>query len=218
MIVAGQTAAEYARSNKVPIPFRVQHPPTEGHIHRPPLKLLRGLSADEAAAYIVRAMQQAASQQPAFMDSAPRPHFSIGLDAYAQVTSPIRRYPDLLAAYQIKASLRGDTLPFSSLDILQVRTARTRTNGRKWFPSFPNNFRAARDRPFKRSQIICFHHRAICSKFRAARDRPFTNYIFSSRHFFQNFAYHSIRLLSHLSLSPPRPYSRHHDHPCVPPS
>lgn len=56
------------------------------------------------------------------MDVVPRRHASIGLDAYAQVTSPIRRYPDLLAAFQIKAFLRGDSLPFSSWDILQYRS------------------------------------------------------------------------------------------------
>ena len=36
-----------------------------------------------------------------------RPHHSLGLDAYVQFTSPIRRYADLLAHYQIKSFLRS---------------------------------------------------------------------------------------------------------------
>jgi exoribonuclease-2 len=38
----------------------------------------------------------------------------LGLDAYAQVTSPIRRYSDLLAHWQIKAHLSGSPLPFTA--------------------------------------------------------------------------------------------------------
>jgi len=40
-------------------------------------------------------------------------HASLGLSTYTQVTSPIRRYTDLLAHFQIKAHLRGDPLPFT---------------------------------------------------------------------------------------------------------
>jgi len=45
----------------------------------------------------------------------PKPHASVGLDIYARITSPLRRYADLITAYQIKSFLRtGDTqkLPF----------------------------------------------------------------------------------------------------------
>jgi exoribonuclease-2 len=42
----------------------------------------------------------------------PARHASLGLDSYCQVTSPIRRYTDLLAHFQIKAHLRGTDLPF----------------------------------------------------------------------------------------------------------
>jgi exoribonuclease II len=42
----------------------------------------------------------------------PARHSSLGLETYTQVTSPIRRYSDLLAHFQIKAHLRGGVLPF----------------------------------------------------------------------------------------------------------
>jgi exoribonuclease-2 len=44
----------------------------------------------------------------------PARHASLGLDTYTQVTSPIRRYADLLAHFQIKAHLRQEELPFST--------------------------------------------------------------------------------------------------------
>jgi exoribonuclease-2 len=43
----------------------------------------------------------------------PARHASLGLETYTQVTSPIRRYSDLLTHFQIKAHLRGEALPFS---------------------------------------------------------------------------------------------------------
>jgi len=47
------------------------------------------------------------------MGITPARHAGLGLNTYTQVTSPIRRYSDLLAHFQIKAHLRGDDLPFT---------------------------------------------------------------------------------------------------------
>ncbi|KAK2076306.1 hypothetical protein QBZ16_000830 [Prototheca wickerhamii] len=44
--------------------------------------------------------------------AAPVPHAGLGLPGYVQVTSPIRRYGDLLAHWQLKAALRGEPAPF----------------------------------------------------------------------------------------------------------
>ncbi|CAI9780120.1 unnamed protein product [Fraxinus pennsylvanica] len=41
-------------------------------------------------------------------------HGVLGLPGYVQFTSPIRRYMDLLAHYQVKAFVRGDSPPFSA--------------------------------------------------------------------------------------------------------
>ncbi|GER46359.1 ribonuclease II/R family protein [Striga asiatica] len=41
-------------------------------------------------------------------------HVILGLPGYVQFTSPTCRYVDLLALYQVKAFLRGDSLPFSA--------------------------------------------------------------------------------------------------------
>jgi exoribonuclease-2 len=47
-------------------------------------------------------------------------HASLGLDHYTQVTSPIRRYADLLTHFQLKAHLRGAELPFSADELKQI--------------------------------------------------------------------------------------------------
>jgi exoribonuclease-2 len=54
------------------------------------------------------------------MGITPARHATLGLEGYSQVTSPIRRYTDLLAHFQIKAHLRGDPLPFSSAEITEL--------------------------------------------------------------------------------------------------
>ena len=50
------------------------------------------------------------------------PHFSLGLPAYVQATSPIRRYADLLVQRQLEALLQGDT-PLSEPELALVLEA-----------------------------------------------------------------------------------------------
>jgi exoribonuclease-2 len=54
------------------------------------------------------------------MSITPLRHAGLGLDVYTQVTSPIRRYTDLLNHFQLKAHLRGDSLPFSTQQLQEV--------------------------------------------------------------------------------------------------
>ena len=46
--------------------------------------------------------------RPRTVSLRPAPHWGLGLDSYTQVTSPLRRYTDLLAHIQIRAVLRGE--------------------------------------------------------------------------------------------------------------
>lgn len=54
------------------------------------------------------------------ISTTPARHASLGLNCYAQVTSPIRRYTDLIAHFQIKAQLRGEKPPFSTQELQEV--------------------------------------------------------------------------------------------------
>nr|WP_238718031.1 ribonuclease R family protein [Petrachloros mirabilis] len=107
MILAGEVAARYGATHKLPLPFRHQPQP-----ELPPeeelLQLLPGLVRDCA---IRRCMPKSE------VSTTPNRHASLGLDGYCQVTSPIRRYADLVAHFQIKAHLRGDPLPFGEADL-----------------------------------------------------------------------------------------------------
>ncbi|MCO4764554.1 MAG: RNB domain-containing ribonuclease [Myxococcales bacterium] len=79
---------------------------------------------------------------PARTGSRPGRHDILGVDTYVQVSSPLRRYPDLLAHFQLIAWIRGQTAPFDRGQIDAAvkgqRTAvRTRRNagqkGQRYF-------------------------------------------------------------------------------------
>jgi exoribonuclease-2 len=59
--------------------------------------------------------------RPSKVVLAPEPHAGLGLPAYAQATSPLRRYFDLVAHQQLRAFLRGDTP--ADVEALGERTA-----------------------------------------------------------------------------------------------
>jgi exoribonuclease II len=103
MILAGEVAGRYAQENSIPIPFRSQPQP-----ELPSDEELWKLPAGPVRACAIRRCMPRSE-----LGITPARHSSLGLETYTQVTSPIRRYSDLLAHFQIKAHLRGDSLPFS---------------------------------------------------------------------------------------------------------
>lgn len=104
MILAGEVAARFAQTNNIPIPYRYQDQP-----ELPPLDTLMQLPSGPVREFaICRCMTKGSLGLYASR------HSGLGLDAYAQVTSPIRRYSDLLAHWQIKAFLRYQALPFTA--------------------------------------------------------------------------------------------------------
>jgi exoribonuclease-2 len=104
MILAGEVAAKFAQTNNIPIPYRYQEQP-----ELPPLDTLMQLPSGPVREFaICRCMTKGSLGLYASR------HSGLGLDAYAQVTSPIRRYSDLLAHWQIKAFLLEEPLPFTA--------------------------------------------------------------------------------------------------------
>jgi exoribonuclease-2 len=93
MLVAGEAAARFAREAGIPFPFTTQDPPDWGE--RP---------QDLAGMFALRR-----ALKPSAYTSVPAPHAGLGLEVYAQVTSPLRRYLDLVAHQQLRAHLRGDS-------------------------------------------------------------------------------------------------------------
>jgi exoribonuclease II len=103
MILAGEVAAKYGQDNSLPLPYRGQPQP-----ELPPEEELILIPVGPARSCAIRRCMPRSE-----MGTTPARHASLGLNTYSQVTSPIRRYTDLLAHFQIKAHLRGDELPFA---------------------------------------------------------------------------------------------------------
>jgi exoribonuclease-2 len=94
MFMAGEAAARFALEEGIPFPFTTQG--ASGARERP-----EGL----AGMYALRR-----TLRPSQYRSVPAPHAGLGLPVYARVTSPLRRYLDLVAHQQLRAHLRGEGL------------------------------------------------------------------------------------------------------------
>ncbi|MGL6282933.1 MAG: ribonuclease catalytic domain-containing protein [Microcoleaceae cyanobacterium] len=110
MILAGEIAAHYGQVNNLTLPYRGQPQP-----ELPPESELILLPPGPVRCSAVRRCMPKSE-----MNISPARHASLALSGYVQVTSPIRRYSDLLAHFQIKAHLRGDTLPFTPEQMLEM--------------------------------------------------------------------------------------------------
>jgi exoribonuclease-2 len=110
MILAGELAARYGQAHSIPIPYRYQPQP-----ELPPEEELLAVPAGPARACAVRRCMPRSE-----MGLSPARHSGLGLESYTQVTSPIRRYTDLLTHFQIKAHLRGEPLPFAAEQVQEI--------------------------------------------------------------------------------------------------
>jgi exoribonuclease-2 len=102
MLLAGEGAAEWALRHRLPFPYVTQE---TGELPDAPLPGLAG-------AYQIRRCMR-----PRSLSAKPGIHSGLGLDVYTQVTSPLRRYTDLLAHQQIRAFLRNEP-PLSEDEVL----------------------------------------------------------------------------------------------------
>ncbi len=94
MLMAGEAVARLALEQGMSLPFTTQDPPeTE---ERP---------QDLAGMYDLRRFLR-----PSEQSGMPGPHAGLGLEVYAQATSPLRRYLDLVVHQQLRAHLRGEQL------------------------------------------------------------------------------------------------------------
>ena len=109
MILAGAVVADHGLRHQLPLPYRSQQSST-----LPPEQELQALPIGPVRH---AALRRCLSRGHVGTNAAP--HFSLGLEAYVQATSPIRRYGDLLVQRQLQAQLEGTTpLDESSLATL----------------------------------------------------------------------------------------------------
>ena len=97
MITAGRTISQYAQENDIVMPYALQD---EGDFPQEVLDKKENLSTAESFKAIKFFKRSATSIKPL-------PHYGLGLDSYLRITSPLRRYYDLLAHQQLSNFIAG---------------------------------------------------------------------------------------------------------------
>jgi exoribonuclease-2 len=100
MLIAGEGAGSWAAGNGLAFPYISQE-----------VELPDDVPSGMAGFYQLRRCMR-----PRTLSAKPGRHRGLGLETYTQVTSPLRRYTDLLAHLQIRAFLRG-AMPLSADEI-----------------------------------------------------------------------------------------------------
>jgi len=99
MLMAGEACSQFAVDNEIPLLYSSQDAPSDPNTGKPlPIKRPRTLSQ---MFDLMKRMQKSTSA------TTPDFHFGLGMGMYSQVTSPLRRYGDLLNHLQIAAFLAG---------------------------------------------------------------------------------------------------------------
>ncbi len=112
MLMAGEAVGRYGAAHDIPLAYTVQDPPYDDPL---PEGIVPG---SLPAMWAQRRLMQRSRQT-----TAPGRHSGLGLDVYVQVTSPLRRYLDLLAHQQIRAHLRGGPVLDAAAVTLRIGTA-----------------------------------------------------------------------------------------------
>jgi exoribonuclease-2 len=131
MILAGEVAGRYGQTHQIPLPYRGQPQP-----ELPSEEELMQLPAGP-----VRFCAMRRCMPKSEMSITPLRHAGLGLEIYTQVTSPIRRYTDLLAHFQLKAHRRGDPLPFTTQQLQETMlSVTTAANEATWVERQTNRY------------------------------------------------------------------------------
>lgn len=113
MILAGEAIGKFGAERELPLPYRGQPAPS-----LPPPELLSALPRGPCQGFALRRCMTRST-----VEGRPQRHAALALDAYVQITSPIRRYGDLLAHWQVKAALRGEQPPLGQGELESLMTA-----------------------------------------------------------------------------------------------
>lgn len=108
MMLAGQTAAKWCAERQIPVMYRgTIDPPSHEELSAVELRSLadahyekHGKIPEHLATRFIRAMGRAITH------SSPLAHKIIGVPGYVKVTSPLRRFSDMIAHWQIEAAVR----------------------------------------------------------------------------------------------------------------
>ncbi len=114
MILGNYIAAHYAQIHQVPIIYRIQDPPLE--------PITPELITDPLGFQKIRKLLRASS-----LSLQPSNHSGLGLTVYTQLTSPLRRFADLVIQRQLLAHLLGQPCPYNQEELFKVLATVERT-------------------------------------------------------------------------------------------
>jgi exoribonuclease-2 len=110
MILYNWLVARFAGDHGIPVLFRSQEGPSER-------------LSSEGLDYVYYVFKQRRKLNPLSIATEPKPHSGLGVDAYTQASSPIRRYFDLLVQRQLRSFLLEGTPYYTHEDLEQKRIA-----------------------------------------------------------------------------------------------
>lgn len=116
MILMNHLAAEQAVRRGIPIIFRTQDPPA-WPLSEELREQLRTTYDPLRLEQVIRGLQRSR------LSLSPQPHAGLGVSAYTQWTSPIRRFADLVVQRQIRSALLGEPYPYEREELLEVLAA-----------------------------------------------------------------------------------------------
>jgi exoribonuclease-2 len=108
MILMNRMAGRFLRDNRIPGIYRSQPEPVPDDV--------RALDEKDPL-YPVRVVRFLRAPR---VGLSPEPHLSLGIDVYTQVTSPIRRYPDIIMQRQIVSELLYGEAAYSEEEIENI--------------------------------------------------------------------------------------------------
>ncbi|MCJ1309490.1 hypothetical protein MMC25_003150 [Agyrium rufum] len=116
MTFAGVIAGAWCKERNIPMPYR-------GSVHNAEIltptefkeKIIDKAQAKTGRAASFLAQEYARMATRGYFSSEPVPHYSIGREAVASVSSPLRTYTDMLAHYQIESAIRYEAETGKSL-------------------------------------------------------------------------------------------------------
>ena len=110
MVITGHMTGRYFKEREANVPYRSQPTPIDPEVEEEMKGQVYGL---------VESFARRRKMKRSEVTMRPTPHFGLGLEVYCQVTSPIRRYTDLLCHYQLHRVLGAIDEP--QLDVETVR-------------------------------------------------------------------------------------------------
>jgi len=108
MILANGLSADFATVNALPVIYRTQEP-------------REALALEDTPAIEALAFERLRKTfKRSRLSLTPALHSGLGLSAYTQASSPIRRYADLVTQRQFTAMLSGTAIPYGREELLQI--------------------------------------------------------------------------------------------------